>query len=33
MRNTKEIVKRTMKVGSRGAGMWMLSLLMNRENN
>ena len=32
MRNAKEIVKRTMKVGSRSAGMWMLSLLMNREN-
>ena len=32
MRNAKEIVKRTMKVGSRSAGMWMLSLLMNRVN-
>ena len=32
MQNAKEIVKRTMKVGSRSAGMWMLSLLMNREN-
>ena len=32
MRNAKEIVKRTMKVGSKSAGMWMLSLLMNRGN-
>ena len=32
MRNAKEIVKRTMKVGSRSVGMSMLSLLMNREN-
>ena len=31
LQNAKEIVKRTMKVGSRSAGMWMLSLLMNRE--
>ena len=31
MQNAKEIVKRTMKVGSKSAGMWMLSLLMNRE--
>ena len=32
MRNAKEIVKRTMKVGSRNPGMWMLSLLINRGN-
>ena len=32
MRNAKETVKRAMKVGSRSAGMRMLSLLMNREN-
>ena len=32
IRNAKEIIKRTMKVGSRNGGMWMLSLLMNKKN-
>ena len=32
MKNSKEIVKKTLPVSNRKIGMWILSLLMNREN-